>query len=366
VTSPHRLQADFLLLLAAVVWGSAFAAQRVAAERLGVFLFNGPRFLLGALVLLPLLRGRRLDRRTLAWAALAGVLLSIAAALQQAGLKHTTAGNAGFITGLYVVLVPMILFGFWREKLDPACWVAAGLAAAGLFLLSVGGEFRLAPGDGLELVGALFWALHVITIGRAMRRVDPLVFSAGQFLVAGLLNTPLGLGLEWSKLGGFQSAWWAVAYTGVFSIGLGFTLQAVAQKRSPPADAAILLSMESIFAALFGWVLLGEQLTARQLVGCGLILAAMLLAQLRGTRDTGHGQPVNGGKPPGTPRALRPPWSAVARHRFSSVAWGSRAVGHAALSNETFYPPEGFGVLGRRRARSAPYASSGGSPCRAT
>ena len=282
-----RIQADFVLLFVSIVWGSAFAAQRVAAACMGVLLFNGFRYLLGGLVLLPLARARHLNRRTLGWAVLAGLLLSLAGGLQQAGLRHTTAGNAGFITGLYVVLVPLALFVFWREKLGAGSWAAAGLATAGLCLLSLSDEFRLRPGDGLELAGAVFWALHVITIGRAMRHADPVLFSIGQYLVAGVLSSAFGLGLEWQTLGGIRAAWWAIAYTGILSVGVGFTLQAAAQRHAPPVDAAIILSMESVFAALFGWVFLSEWLTIRQLAGCGLILAAMLFAQLRGSRDAG-------------------------------------------------------------------------------
>ncbi len=282
-----RIQADLVLLFVSIIWGSAFAAQRAAAASMGVLLFNGFRYLLGGLVLLPLARARHLNRRTLGWAVLAGLLLSLAGGLQQAGLRSTTAGNAGFITGLYVVLVPLVLFAFWREKLGAASWAAAGLATAGLGLLSVKSGFRLGPGDGLELAGAVAWAFHVITIGRAMRHADPVLFSIGQYLVAGVLNSAFGLGLEWQTLGGLREAWWAIAYTGVLSVGVGFTLQAVAQRHAPPVDAAIILSMESVFAALFGWVFLCEMLTMRQLAGCGLILAAMLLAQLRGARDTG-------------------------------------------------------------------------------
>lgn len=278
----QRLRGDLLLLLAAVVWGGAFVAQRVAAGHVGVFLFNGMRFLLGALVLVPwaVPRGRPL-RPTTGWAATAGTLLFAASALQQAGLRFTTAGSAGFLTGLYVVLVPLVLLIAWRRRVHWACWVAAVVAAAGVFLLSADAEFRLGFGDVLELAGALVWALHVIVVSLAVMRSDVVQFSVGQYIVAGLLNLALGMALDLTTLGGAADVWWTIAYTGVFSTAIGFTLQAVGQKKSPPSDAAIIMSSEAVFAALAGFIFLGECLALRQIAGCALILAAMIMAQVR-------------------------------------------------------------------------------------
>lgn len=296
--TPHRLprerlqraQADLLLLLVALIWGTAFVAQRVAALNMGAFQFNGLRFLLGGLVLLPFAWGRRdkatpLTRLDVRDIAIAGMLLFGGASFQQVGLYHTTASNAGFITGLYVVLVPLMLSIGWRQRLRSAVWAAAGCAAVGLFLLSTGGRLRLAPGDGLELVCALIWGFHVIWLGRLVQRLDALRIAIGQSLVCG------GLSLAWSALGEgaglalVSAAWWAVLYTGVFSIGVGYTLQAVGQRVAPAADAAIILSLEAAFAALFGWLVLDERLSAIQLLGCGLMLAGMLLAQVRFDHD---------------------------------------------------------------------------------
>jgi drug/metabolite transporter (DMT)-like permease len=148
-----------------------------------------------------------------------------------------------------------------------------------MFLLSVKGELTLSLGDGLELAGAAVWALHVILIGRLAGHVDTLRLSLVQYLVCGLLGTSLGLGLEFRTLSGLAVAWWGVVYGGVLSVGLGYTLQVVGQKAAPTIDAAIILSMEAVFAALLGWMLLGERLTPQQIVGCGLMLAGMLLAQ---------------------------------------------------------------------------------------
>jgi drug/metabolite transporter (DMT)-like permease len=282
----RRLRADVVLLLAALLWGSAFVPQRLAAPHLGFFLFNGLRFLLGALILLPWVRPRRRPaKRFFYWASIAGTLLVGAAACQQAGLRYTTAGNAGFLTGLYVVLVPVVLLVVWRQKMAWRSWAGALVAAAGVFLLSADDRLRLGFGDALELIGAVLWALHVVIIGRAVTQVEVLLFSVGQYLVAGALNVVLGLALEAHTLPGLASCWWAVVYVGLFSVAAGYTLQAVGQKHAPAADAAIILSMEAVFAALFGHLLLGESLAARQLAGCVMILGAIAIVQKHGARD---------------------------------------------------------------------------------
>ncbi len=287
--NPHgnrRLKADLLLLLTAVVWGSAFVAQRVAAENTSVFLFNGLRFLLGALVLLPFTLKHRQHKQSISTdrpipgILVAGVLLFSASTLQQLGLRYTTAGNAGFISGLYVVFVPIFLALGGRRWLPLPIWLAALLAGLGLFLLSTGGHIRLALGDALELGGAILFTLHVIWIDRLAGRVEVLPLAIGQYLVTALLSLGIGLTFEASIAQTLQAAWLPILYTGCLSIGLGYTLQVVGQQVAPPADVSILLSMEAPFAAVFGWLLLDERLSAIQLVGCGLMLAGMLLAQI--------------------------------------------------------------------------------------
>jgi drug/metabolite transporter (DMT)-like permease len=281
-----RLRSDALLFLVAVIWGSSFAVQRVAAQHLGAFLFNGLRFLLAALILLPFSRPqKRLERTDIAWIALAGLCAFTGSALQQAGLKFTTAANAGFITSLYTVLVPVLLVVIWRQHVGWIVWAAAGLAVIGAMLLSTGGTgFRLADkaitGDGLELLGSVGWAFHVIAVGRGARRMAVLTFSTGQYLVAGTLNLGLGLALESRLLPGLAVAWWTVVYIAVVSTAIGYTLQAVGQRHAPPSDAAILLSLEAVFAALFGYLFLAERLGAIQGLGCALIFGAVLLVQI--------------------------------------------------------------------------------------
>ena len=281
-----RIKADLSLFLVAVIWGSAFAAQRVAAEYIGPFLFNGSRFLLGALLLLPMIRFQlNLVKSEYFWVLAAGSILCGASVLQQTGLQWTTAGNAGFITGLYVVFIPLILLLVLKQRMHWLLWVAALLAALGIFLLSAGGTFQLAPGDGLELIGALFWAAHVVVISQAMKHMDALRFAIGQYLVAGVLNTVIGLVFEWQTIPGLLPAWWTVVYVGLFSVAIGYTLQVWAQKYAPPTDASLILSLESVFAAVFGYLFLGEVLLPIQLLGAGIILGAILLSQFIPSRE---------------------------------------------------------------------------------
>lgn len=294
----QRLRADLILLAVSLIWGLAFVVQRIAAAQIGVFLFTGMRFLVGAAVLIPLAifsagrRGARngeksplattrpgISRRTLPGVVLLGLLMICGAAFQQAGLIYTTAGNAGFITGLYVVLIPIFLALFWKQRARPVIWVATLLAMVGLYFLSTGGQLRFNKGDLLVLICAGFWSLHVIFLGNMVQKVNVLQLSIGQYLVCGTVGLVLGLVLEADTLPAMAEAWWVVAYTGILSVGVGYTLQAAGQRVAPPADAAIILSLEAAFAALSGWIILGETLSMLQLLGCGIMMAGMLLAQ---------------------------------------------------------------------------------------
>ena len=275
-----RLKADLALFIIAIIWGSAFVAQRVAGQLGGVYLFNGARYILAGLVVLPFVRLKMpVPREQHKWMFIAGVLLFVAAALQQAGMQYTTAGNAGFITSLYVVLVPIVLFFGWRELPHWLAIIAFALAAAGAFLLSTGGRFEIQIGDAMELVGALFWALHVSLLGKFASRFESMSFSVGQLLVCGILNLALGIFIEqpvftWTLAG-------AAVYTAVFSLGLCYTLQVWAQRHTPPADAALILGLESVFAVLAGGLLLKEALTGIQVFGCMLIFFAVGLSQVK-------------------------------------------------------------------------------------
>lgn len=284
-----RLRSDLILLLVAVIWGTAFVAQRVAAQQVNLYIFNGLRFTLASGFLIPFLINMRnrtsiqLDRRTRIGIVLAGIVLFVGAALQQAGLESTTAGNAGFITGLYVVLVPLLSAVFFKKNPGIVNVLAALIAVMGLFMLSTEGSFALAPGDSYELGGALMWAMHVIMIGSLAQKAHPLQVAAGQNIVCGGLSLVFAIiGTRQDLWRGFAEAWWAIIFTGLFSVGLGYTLQIVAQKDAPPSDAAVILSLEAAVAALAGWLILDEKLSAIQLYGCLLMLGAMVMAQMGG------------------------------------------------------------------------------------
>jgi drug/metabolite transporter (DMT)-like permease len=285
----QRLRDDLILLMVSLIWGSAFVAQRVAATSMNVFLFNGLRFLLGAIVLIPLasFSSRRQEYSKphnphyLSYILLAGVLLYLGASLQALGMRSTTAANAGFITGMYVVLVPLLLALIWRQWPRNIVWPAVGLAATGLFLLSTGGNLRLAPGDRLEFGGAILWAGHVILIGFLAQRVEALPIAIGQNLVCGFLSLlTLLLTAGGNSWVGFSTSWWTIVYTGILSVGIGYTLQIVGQRVAPATDAAIIMSMEAVFAAIFGWILLSEYLSGVQILGCLLMVVAMVLVQI--------------------------------------------------------------------------------------
>lgn len=290
-----RIVSDSALLFVAIIWGFAFVAQRIAAPQIGVFLFNAARFLLGALALSILaivlkpqqLRFRSYTRSVRVGIVMAGVLLAAGSAFQQAGLRYTTAANAGFITGLYVVLIPIGLVVFFRQSMQLRIWLAALLATFGMYLLSTNGQMSVNPGDLLVLIGAVFWAMHVILIGNLVQKVDVLTLAIGQYVVCGLLNLVIGLGWEAATIPALISGWWTVVYTGLISVGLGYTLQIVGQRHAPPADAAIILSLEAVFAAIGGWIFLSETLTWIQVLGCVMMLCGMLVAQLDLIRSRG-------------------------------------------------------------------------------
>jgi drug/metabolite transporter (DMT)-like permease len=283
------LKAEALLLLAAVIWGFAFVAQRVGMEHVGPFTYNGVRFVLGALSLLPLLwLGRRSAtpvgpsgwRPILGGGLLAGLILFVGASLQQVGIVHTTAGKAGFITGLYVVIVPALGL-LWGHRTPWSTWIGAALAVAGLYLLTVTDGLTLAEGDGLVLIGAFFWAAHVLVIGwLSGRRIEPVLLACLQFVVCAMLSLAVAVVSESIALAGLWGGALPILYGGLLSVGVAYTLQVVAQRDAPPAHAAILLSLETVFAALGGWLLLDEILSGRGLIGCALMFAGMLLSQL--------------------------------------------------------------------------------------
>jgi len=287
----HRtLQSDLLLFITAAIWGLAFVAQRVGMKYVGPFTFNGVRFLLGCLPLLPIFLINRFKKSPPALpfrsgtvifgSVVMGCVLFLGASLQQIGIVYTTAGKAGFITGLYVVIVPLLGLLWHDRSTHTGMWAGAVLAAAGMYFLSVTKSLTISWGDLLVLFSAFMWAGHVQLAGWFAPRIGATRLALIQYMICSVLSLIVALFTENICLDGLRQAAVPLMYGGLLSVGIAYTLQLVAQKRAPAAHAAILMSLETVFAAFGGWMLLGETLSHRALFGCGLILAGMLASQL--------------------------------------------------------------------------------------
>jgi len=286
----QALKTDLLMLIAAAIWGFAFVAQREGMETMGPFLFNGVRFLIGVVALSPVVwylsKKSRLDlkaevstKKLLIAGTMAGLLLFTAISFQQVGLQYTTAGKAGFITGLYIFFVPLIGL-FFGQKTGSGTWLGATIALIGLYFLSIKEDFSIAEGDLLQLICAVFFASHVLYIGYFAKRMDPLKLSLVQYVVTGVLSLIIAIVIELITWDMIKQTAIPLLYAGVMSTGIAYTLQVVAQQHAHSSHAAIILSLEGAFAVLGGWLLLDEYLTTRGLVGCGLMLTGMFLSQL--------------------------------------------------------------------------------------
>ncbi len=286
-----QLGSEGLLLLSAVIWGFSFVAQRVGMRYVGPFTFNAVRFALGSIVLIPFavaaLR-RRSSQKTddgtwkriaLLGGAVAGTVIFIGVSFQQTGIQYTTAGKAGFITGLYVVLVPVLGLAIGRRT-STGTWIGVLLAAIGLYLLSFTGVFSISKGDLIVLGGTVFWAVHVLLISVLIHRTDAVLLAMIQFAACALLSFAAALIFEKIEIAGIISATVPILYGGPMSVGVAYTLQVIAQRRTPPAHAAIILSLETVFAALGGWIVLGEVIPARGLAGCALMLLGIIVSQV--------------------------------------------------------------------------------------
>lgn len=284
---------DALLMITALIWGFAFVAQRVGMDYVGPFTFNAVRFALGSLSLIPLALYFKRKENTLneknqkltsfgliLRGGVTGLVLFAGASLQQVGLVYTTAGKAGFITGLYVVIVPILWMVLGRRS-GLSTWVGALLAAIGLYFLSVTEEFTIQFGDLLEIVGAFFWAMHVILVGYYSKRINPIYLSMLQFAFCSLFSFITAFAIETIVLSSLMDALIPILYGGLGSVGIAYTLQVVAQRNAHPAHAAIILSLESVFAAVGGWLLLNEMLSNRAKIGCLLMFIGMLASQIR-------------------------------------------------------------------------------------
>jgi drug/metabolite transporter (DMT)-like permease len=281
----RTLKSDLLLLITAAIWGFAFVAQRVGMEYIGPFLFNAIRFALGAITLLPFALKR--DKSTKSASPkfmflsglVAGLTLFLGASLQQIGVVYTTAGKAGFITGLYVVIVPFIGL-FLRHKIGPANLIGAVLAVVGLYFLTMTGNISLEKGDFYVLLSAFFWALHVHIIGWLSPKIQASRIAIIQYVIVAALSFIVAFSIESFTFSNILNAVVPILYGGLASVGIAYSLQIIAQKDAPPTHAAILLSLEAVFAVIGGWLLLSEGLAPRSIFGCALMLIGMIVSQV--------------------------------------------------------------------------------------
>ena len=284
------IRADLIMLITAAIWGFAFVAQREGMETMGPFLFNGSRFFIGVAVLSPLVWYLSKNKKTsnkeevstkklLLAGTVAGLFLFAACSFQQVGLQYTTAGKSGFITGLYIFFVPLIGL-FFGQKTGSGTWIGASVALIGLYLLSIKDDFSFAEGDLFQLICAVFFAAHVLVIGYLAKRMDPLKLSLIQYVVSAVLSFIIAMAIEDIRWDMIVDTAIPLLYAGGMSIGVGYTLQVVAQQHAKSSHAAIILGLEGAFAVLGGWLLLDEHLSTRGLIGCVLMLTGMLLSQL--------------------------------------------------------------------------------------
>lgn len=280
------LKSRIILLIAAIIWGLAFVAQRKGMEFVQPFTFNAVRFLIGGAALLPFALVQRdaprvTPARKTIWlgGVLAGALLFIASSLQQIGVVSTTAGKAGFITGLYVILVPILGLAL-RQRTGAWTWLGALAGVIGLYLLTVTDALTIEYGDLLVLIGALFFALHVHAIARFAARIGALRLALIQFLICAAWSFIAAISFETIRAEGLLDAALPILYAGVLSVGVAYTLQVIGQRETPPSQAALILSLETVFAVIGGWWLLRETLPLRGVIGCAVMFAGMIVSQL--------------------------------------------------------------------------------------
>jgi drug/metabolite transporter (DMT)-like permease len=287
------LKADLLLIVTSIIWGFAFVAQRVGMDFIGPFTYNGVRFALGSISLIPLIMyfnqphrnqparaQRNADRLVFILGSLAaGSILFIGASLQQMGMQYTTAGKAGFLTGLYVVLVPIVGIVLGHSTKLPT-WLGAILAVIGMYILSAPDRLgQMNPGDLLVIASAFFWTFHVLLIDNLSKRLDPIQLSAAQFAWCALYSLIVALVLEQPSLEAILRAAVPILYGGLGSVGIAYTLQVVAQRDAPPAHSSIIMCLEGVFATLGGILILAEPAGLRSIGGSGLMLLGMLATQ---------------------------------------------------------------------------------------
>lgn len=292
-----NVEHSLLLFLAAAIWGVAFVAQSVGMEYVGPLTFNASRFLLGGLVLIPFIlyrerkgkeppaltspeEKRKQRKITVAGGLCCGAAICAASLFQQYGIQYTTVGKAGFITALYIIIVP-IMGLFLRKKAPGTVWLGAVIAAAGLYLLCVKESVSINLGDILIFICAVLFSVHILVIDYFAPKADGVKLSCIQFLFSGVVCTAAAVLIERPGLTQICQGWLPILYAGVLSCGVAYTLQIVGQKDMDPTVASLILSLESVISVLAGWILLGQALQPRELFGCVLVFAAVILVQLK-------------------------------------------------------------------------------------
>jgi len=281
-----KFKANLLLLLTAAIWGFAFVALRAGVDYIGPFTFIAIRFALGSLFLLPFIffynnkfRNKNEARKSWQVGLLAGLILFIAVSFQQVGLKYTTAGKAAFITCLYIVLVP-IMGVFLKKYITISTWLGSIFAVIGLYLLCVKEGFIISYGDFLQLLGTFFWTAHILLIDHFARRIEAFKLAFFQFMTCALLSLGSALVQETVTIRALLHAGIPILYGGIFSVAIGHTLQIIGQKYTFPSHTATILSMQTVFAAFGGYLLLGESLGLQEILGCIFMIVGMLLPQI--------------------------------------------------------------------------------------
>lgn len=299
-----KLISNFMLILTAIIWGTAFVAQSIAHDHIGTFSFNAARNIVGALVLIPYIiianilkrnnsteidfenKGKlkisdrfKINKTLIIGGILCGLALFGGSTFQQFGIKYTSAGKSGFITALYIIFVPA--FGiFLKKKVPLKIWICVLIALVGFYLISIKEGFVINKGDLLTLICSFFFTIHILVIDYYSPKVDGVIMSCIQFLVTGLISLIFSLIFENPQMSSLLAAWKPILYVGIFSCGIAYTLQIVGQKNTEPVTASLILSMESVFAVIAGWLILNQGLLLKEAVGCLLVFAAIIITQL--------------------------------------------------------------------------------------
>lgn len=292
----YNFSGIIMLTLCSLIWGTAFIAQSVGAEYLEPLTFNCARSILAAIFLLPCflifdkLAGRKLSlwgtedaatrQRLLRGGVICGLALTIASLFQQIGMAYTTVGKGGFITSLYIVIVPILGMLFFKNKVSILQWLSVVIATVGMYFICINEAFTINQGDMYILICAFCFSIHILCIESVIQGLDGVRMSFIQFLTCSIVNGVLMFIFESPSWNNLSLAWEAVAYAGIMSSGVGYTLQIIGQKHVSSVLASMLMSLESVFAMLSGWLLLGQVLTTRELWGCGLVFVAIILAQV--------------------------------------------------------------------------------------